>query len=119
MSVTVINDEKDFENLVKRNKKDYVVLLISSSLCEPCKRITPRLEELAKSFEDRITFSKVDCEINDNLRQQYGIDLVPTFLLFKLGEENPAGVYQNSNYDLVFSRLEFWIGSPNMFSCDF
>jgi thioredoxin 1 len=54
--------------------------------CGPCRSIAPVVEDLAKKFGNRMTFSK--CNIDDNpvTPVKYGIKAIPTLLLFKEGK---------------------------------
>ncbi len=54
--------------------------------CSPCKQLSPILDELAKQYDGRITFVKLDT--NDNLvtPAQYGVRNLPTILIFSGGE---------------------------------
>jgi thioredoxin-like negative regulator of GroEL len=49
--------------------------------------MAPILRDLAKEFDDRVIFAKVDVENNRNLASQFKIKSIPTLVLFKSGEE--------------------------------
>lgn len=44
--------------------------------------IKPLYEELAKQYENEITFGKVDVDENDGAAVEFEIEAVPTFVLF-------------------------------------
>ena len=48
--------------------------------------IAPLIDELAVQFEGKVKVGKVDVDRNPNLSTQYGINAIPTLLLFKNGE---------------------------------
>lgn len=48
--------------------------------CQPCKVVTPVLEELEESYKDRIKFYKVDTVQEKALMQELGIKNLPTVL---------------------------------------
>jgi thioredoxin 1 len=52
--------------------------------CGPCKMIAPIVEELAAETEAAV--AKVDVDANQQLAAQYGVQGVPTLLLFVDGE---------------------------------
>ena len=54
--------------------------------CGPCRAIGPVVEELAKKFEDRMTFAKCNVDDNPATPVKYGIKAIPTLLLFKDGQ---------------------------------
>jgi len=53
--------------------------------CGPCKMQNPILEELAKQFEGKIKFGKVDVDANQELATQYGVMSIPTLKIFAKG----------------------------------
>jgi thioredoxin 1 len=54
--------------------------------CPPCKAVAPILDEIAEEFDGRVTIAKVDVDDNPSLPNKYGIQGIPTMLLFKKGE---------------------------------
>ena len=48
--------------------------------------ITPILEELAKEFDSKIKFGKVNVEESSRTATQYGIMSVPTLIFFRNGK---------------------------------
>lgn len=54
--------------------------------CGPCRLISPTIEALAKEYQGRITFGKLNTDENQEVPIQYGIMSIPTLLLFKDGE---------------------------------
>ena len=54
--------------------------------CGPCKMIKPVLEELKKKMGNKIIILKIDIDKNISLSSEYGIQSVPTLVLWKQGE---------------------------------
>jgi thioredoxin 1 len=54
--------------------------------CGPCKRMAPTLGELAKEFQGSVSFVKVNVDNNPDLARQYGVQGVPTLMLFQGGQ---------------------------------
>jgi thioredoxin 1 len=54
--------------------------------CGPCKQMHPVLEQLAEDTEGRAQIAKVDVQEAPDLARRYGIQAIPTFLVFKDGE---------------------------------
>jgi thioredoxin len=48
--------------------------------CQPCKMLTPILEELSKEYEGKITIYKVDTEAEPELASVFGIRSIPSML---------------------------------------
>ena len=48
--------------------------------CQPCKMLTPILEELSKEYEGKINIYKVDTEQEQELAGAFGIRSIPSML---------------------------------------
>lgn len=55
--------------------------------CGPCKTIAPVLEELAVEQAGRLKIAKVDVDDNQGLARQFGVQSIPTMIVFKDGAE--------------------------------
>lgn len=55
--------------------------------CGPCKAQAPILEELADAFADRAAVAEVDVSENREIAQRFGIQSIPTLVVFKKGHE--------------------------------
>jgi thioredoxin 1 len=54
--------------------------------CGPCKMLGPVIEELAIEFDGKAKIGKVDIDTNRDAAVTYGIQSIPTILIFKNGE---------------------------------
>ncbi len=54
--------------------------------CVPCKMIAPMVDDLAKEFDGKIKFTKVDVDADPEIAASYGIRSIPTLLIFKGGK---------------------------------
>ncbi len=54
--------------------------------CGPCKMVSPIVEELAKEYEDKVNFVKVDVDQNKELASKYNILSIPTLAIFRDGQ---------------------------------
>jgi len=54
--------------------------------CGPCKRIAPIVEELAAEYGGKVKFVKVDVDGNPGIAANFGIQSIPTLMLFKGGQ---------------------------------
>lgn len=57
--------------------------------CGPCRMVAPIVEDLAREYEGRVNFYKLNTDENPNVSMRYGIRSIPTLLVFKNGE--PVG----------------------------
>jgi thioredoxin 1 len=54
--------------------------------CGPCKAIAPIVEELAGEYEGTLKVMKLDVDNNPRMATQYGVQSIPTLLIFKDGK---------------------------------
>jgi thioredoxin 1 len=54
--------------------------------CGPCRMLAPVIDKVATANTGRIVVGKMNVDENQNTPQQYGIQGIPTLLLFKNGE---------------------------------
>lgn len=63
-----------------------VLIDFFASWCEPCKILGPILEKVADDYREKIIFFKVNIDEAPALTQKYGIEQIPTVILFKQGK---------------------------------
>ena len=54
--------------------------------CGPCKMIAPILKELATEYDGRLKITKLDVDENPSTAMAYGVQSIPTLILFKDGQ---------------------------------
>ena len=93
-----VNNRDEFNELIKEGT---VLVDFFATWCGPCKMLSPVLEEL--SNESDVLIIKVDVDEAGPLAAQYGIQAVPTLMLFKNGQRVDVRMgYQNKNQLLAF-----------------
>lgn len=55
--------------------------------CGPCRMVAPILDELASEYTGQIKIAKLNVDENPMTASQYGIQSIPTMLLFKNGQK--------------------------------
>src|SRR3954469_1717422 len=76
--------EKTFEaEVIRRSEKTPVIVDFWAEWCQPCKKLTPVLEEAVK---DRgVILAKLDVEANKTLADEYNVSGIPAVKAFKNG----------------------------------
>jgi thioredoxin 1 len=74
--------------------------------CGPCKMVAPFLDELATEMAGRVTVAKVNIDENPQTPRRYGVQGIPTMMLFKGGQ-----VASTKIGALPKSKLKEWIES--------
>lgn len=80
-----VSDET-FDSEVLQSDKP-VITDFWAEWCGPCKMIAPILEDIAEEYEDQLTVAKLDVDSNPSIAMRYGVQSIPTLILFKNGQE--------------------------------
>lgn len=54
--------------------------------CGPCRQIAPLIDQLAEQYEGKVKVGKLNIDDNPTVTNQYGIQSIPTLLLFRGGD---------------------------------
>ena len=77
--------DQDFQTEVMESSIP-VLVDFSAEWCGPCKMLAPIIGELADEYAGRVKVGKVDVDSSRDSAAKYGIQSVPTVLVFKNGE---------------------------------
>ena len=83
----VIETEDEFDELLAGAGAKLVVVDFTASWCGPCQRIAPKYAELAEAYADDALLVKVDVDENAELAARMGVQVLPTFIVLRDGEE--------------------------------
>ncbi len=73
-------------NFVEETAKGVVMVDFWATWCMPCKAMAPVIEEIASQTKGKVKVGKVDIDANGRLANQYGIQAIPTIMIFKDGQ---------------------------------
>jgi len=71
-----------FAETIFTTNKPFLVQF-SAEWCSVCKDLYPVIEQLEQEYQNQVTFVKIDVDTDADLADQFKIDKLPTFLLFK------------------------------------
>uniref|UniRef100_A0A8C7S255 Protein disulfide-isomerase n=1 Tax=Oncorhynchus mykiss TaxID=8022 RepID=A0A8C7S255_ONCMY len=81
--------------------------------CGHCKRLAPEFEVAATRLKGIVALAKVDCTVQNNVCQKYGVSGYPTLKIFKDGED--AGAYDGPRTaDGIVSHLKKQAGPSSV-----
>ena len=99
MNALPIN-ESSFESEVVNS--DLPVLIdFWAEWCGPCKEISPLLDEISNEMKDKIKIVKINIDDNPNIPSQYGVQSIPTLIIFKKGEPVATKVGSSIKTELI------------------
>ena len=86
--------------------------------CGPCRMVAPVLDKLAAEFAGQIRIAKVNVDENPGLSAQFGIQSIPTLMLFKgrnIVFSQPGALPEHALRDLVQQLIELEVpaAGPN------
>ena len=82
--ITYVNSTQEFDDLLSKEK--FVLVDFWATWCAPCRMIAPVIEQLANQYEGKVAVAKVDVDANQELSIRYGIQSIPTVMLFADGK---------------------------------
>lgn len=98
----LVNDSTFEEEVLKSDKP--VLVDFFASWCGPCRQMLPIITEVAAEMGDQIKIVKMDVDESQNTPGQYGIQSIPTLIIFKAG-----AVQDQTTGAMPKSELMNWI----------
>ncbi len=86
MSKAIAVTQKDWQKSVL-NAETPVVVDFWAPWCGPCRAVAPILEDLANEYDGKVQIVKVNVDEEPMLSGQYGVQAIPTMIVFKNGKE--------------------------------
>lgn len=80
------------ETFKDETSKGVILVDFFSTTCPPCKLLKKVLEPLSEEMKGRLSFFTFDVADDASICEKYEIDVVPTLILFKDGQEHSRQV---------------------------
>ena len=94
-----INSVAEFDEAIKEG---LALVDFFATWCGPCKMLSPVLEEVANE-NPNLSILKIDVDEVGPLAAKFGVQAIPTLILFKDGQQVATKMgYQNKNHLLAF-----------------
>jgi thioredoxin 1 len=74
-----------FDELIQEERP--VLVDFFATWCGPCQRMHPILESLKASLGEQVRIVKVDIDQHPEIADRYGVQSVPTLMIFQRGEQ--------------------------------
>ena len=75
---------ESFNEIINGDKP--VLVDFFATWCGPCRTMAPVIESLGESLQGQARVLKIDIDKNESAANQYQIQSVPTFMIFKKGQ---------------------------------
>ncbi|MBE8538770.1 thioredoxin domain-containing protein [Geoglobus acetivorans] len=76
-------DQSSFDEFLKSSR--YAVVDFWGKNCPPCEAMEPILKKLAREYEGRVVFLKVNAASSPEISRRFRVKSVPAFLFFENG----------------------------------
>ncbi len=103
--MTQTYDSKNFETEVLQSQEP-VLVDFWAEWCGPCKAIGPLIDQLSAKVEGSAKVGKVNVDQAPELASKYGIQSIPSLLIFRDGEVSERLIGANVTVDLLESKLQ-------------
>ena len=77
----IVLTDSNFASEVTR----YPIMLVDfwASWCGPCRMVSPIIEQLSREYSGKVAFGKVNVDENQIIAASFGIQSIPTLMIFK------------------------------------
>lgn len=91
--------------IIEGSREKLIAVYFWAAGYQPCEQLNPVLEKIAGDYPDQLILAKINCEQQQQLAMQFGVQSLPTVALFKDGQpvDGFAGVEAESQ---IRSRFE-------------
>jgi thioredoxin 1 len=105
MPLTHISNAKDWQTQVIDSSKP-VFVDFWAEWCGPCRMVGPVVEELARDYDGKVNFVKVNVDEANDLAAKYNIFSIPTLMILNKGQvvAQQVGAASKESYKSMIER---------------
>ena len=76
--------DSNFANEISK----YPIMLVDfwAPWCGPCRMVSPIIEQLSREYSGKVAFGKVNIDENQRIATSFGIQSIPTLMIFRNGK---------------------------------
>jgi len=95
-NVVVVHNSAQFDEIIAKAKSENKIIVVDFTAvwCGPCQRVAPLFADFSEQYS-KLIFLKVDIDECQDIAEKYKVEAVPTFKIFKEGNE--ADVIEGAN----------------------
>ncbi len=82
--ITILNDQNFEQEVLKSDKP--VLVDFWAEWCPPCRIMGPLVEKLSEEYDDKIKVCKLNVDQGRQVSAAYGIEVIPTMMIFNKGQ---------------------------------
>lgn len=105
MGAPIVSDATFEQEVLKSSEP--VLVDFFAEWCGPCKAMAPALDAVAAELKGKVKVVKLDVDQNPSATTNYGVQVMPTLLLFKDGKVHAS----HRGAIVQKKKLEDWLNS--------
>jgi thioredoxin 1 len=78
--------------------------------CAPCRALAPMLDQVAEELAGKLAVYKVDVDSNQGTAGRYGIQSIPTLIIFQAGEPKAQIIGRPRSKESLLDEIERAVG---------
>ena len=85
MNIAYITELTDINYKETIQNNELVLVDIFTDWCQPCKTLSPIIDQIATEMGDKLLVGKLDADANKETLSELGVRNIPTVLIYKKG----------------------------------